>query len=222
MITRPTLPPLTPAEEAAGAYITAVVQGYSGPHHLAFFKHLLATLCARFPEGEIRVLVLGVYYGRDLSFLLHLAGKLHPGRAFHFIGVDKFNDAPCADWTDEARAAGNWLAAGFGRAPTYEAARGRLDAICPQNVTVSLVESDDATWLAGCRQNFHAAYLDTAHDYATVVRQIWQVVPLLVLGGILCGDDYSDRGTWGVVKAVTEKLPEHEVYGNWIWSASLG
>ena len=220
MTTHAPLPPLTAADEAAGAYITSVVPGYSGPQHLAYFKHLLDALTAGDYSPPIRVLVLGVYYGRDLCFLFHLIKTYHPQAQFDFVGVDKFNDQPCADWDNAAVSAGNWLAAGFGRAPTLAAATARLSALKPDNVTLSLVASDDAAWLAACRSQFDAIYLDTAHDYATVTRQIDQAAPLLTPGGILCGDDYSDRGTWGVIKAVTEKLPAHRVFGQWIWEAS--
>lgn len=60
-------------------------------------------------------------------------------------------------------------------------------------------------------------HLDADHGYDSVKRQILWALPLLASGGVLCGDDYSDR--WpGVVAAVRETLPSATVEHNmWIY-----
>jgi hypothetical protein len=53
-------------------------------------------------------------------------------------------------------------------------------------------------------------HIDADHNYHPVKEQIEWAKPLMVEGGIMCGDDYSHN--WpGVVQAVNETLPEHRV-----------
>jgi hypothetical protein len=61
-------------------------------------------------------------------------------------------------------------------------------------------------------------HLDADHGYQSVKAQILWAKKLLVPGGVLCGDDYSER--WpGVVEAVRETLPtatiEHYMWIYW-------
>lgn len=53
-------------------------------------------------------------------------------------------------------------------------------------------------------------HIDADHNYEPVKAQIEWAKPLMVQGGIMCGDDYAAR--WpGVVQAVNECLPAHHV-----------
>lgn len=53
-------------------------------------------------------------------------------------------------------------------------------------------------------------HIDADHNYGPVKGQVEWAKPLMVEGGIMCGDDYSSN--WpGVVQAVTETLPQHRV-----------
>lgn len=69
-------------------------------------------------------------------------------------------------------------------------------------------------------------HLDGAHDYGSVHRQIEGLKPLMVKGGIICGDDFltasaarTDLGG-GVERAVRESCPNFEQHGNfWVWVA---
>jgi predicted O-methyltransferase YrrM len=55
-------------------------------------------------------------------------------------------------------------------------------------------------------------HIDADHDYQPVKDQIVWALERLAPGGVLCGDDYSQR--WeGVMKAVDELLPDREVFG---------
>lgn len=67
-------------------------------------------------------------------------------------------------------------------------------------------------------------HIDAAHDYASVKATIEALVPKLVQGGILCGDDFKtahvDRKDLdgGVERAVKETLPGFESVENfWVW-----
>lgn len=67
-------------------------------------------------------------------------------------------------------------------------------------------------------------HVDAAHDYDSVKRTIELLLPLLVNGGVLCGDDYAsahagraDLGG-GVQRAVDELLTGRGSAGNfWYW-----
>lgn len=53
-------------------------------------------------------------------------------------------------------------------------------------------------------------HIDADHNYEPVKAQIEWAKPLMVKGGVMCGDDYSSN--WpGVVQAVNEALPAHHV-----------
>lgn len=67
-------------------------------------------------------------------------------------------------------------------------------------------------------------HLDASHDYASVVGALRLVIPRLVPGAIVCGDDYVNACKTrldldgGVERAVCEIFPAHQVSGNlWWW-----
>lgn len=218
--------PLTADDYARIHEIATRVPGWSDARHYAFFKQLVPQLKrlarARAQPGEEvrpRLLMLGVYHGRDLAFLLDLAHRYHFGR-LDLTGVDKFSDTPCADWPADKHAL-SWHAAGFGEAPSLDRAAFHLERM-RHGATLHLVREPDQQYLDQVRgTTFDAVYLDTAHDYETVARQLRQVVKVCHEHTILCGDDYSDEGTWGVRRAVSEAFDRHSLHAGWIWQASF-
>jgi hypothetical protein len=202
-----TKPEMTPEDSRRMEAIRQTVVGYSEGAHYAFFKHLLASAPIK------RLLILGVYHGRDIAYLMDIARTL--GRPLKVVGVDKFSDDFCEDWPKERQSL-NWQQAGFGTSPSFESAQAHL-ARLGFSEDVTLIKQHDEIFLASCSDRFDAIYIDTSHDYNTVVRQIRQTVGLLTDDGLLCGDDYSDQGTWGVKRAITEFVPGHVVFANWIW-----
>ncbi len=67
-------------------------------------------------------------------------------------------------------------------------------------------------------------HIDACHDYESVKRTIKALLPRVIVGGIICGDDYltacDERKdlNGGVMRAVKELLPDHYNIGNlWIW-----
>jgi Methyltransferase domain len=187
--------------------IRQTVAGYSEGAHYAFFKHLLASAPIK------KLLILGVYHGRDVAYLMDAARAL--GRSLQVVGVDKFSDDFCQDWPKERHSL-NWQQAGFGTSPSFEAAQANIARLGFSD-RVTLIKERDEVFLASCSDRFDAIYIDTSHDYDTVARQIRQTVGLLTDDGLLCGDDYSDQGTWGVKRAINEFVPGHVVFANWIW-----
>lgn len=54
-------------------------------------------------------------------------------------------------------------------------------------------------------------HIDADHTYEAVRDQIEWAKPLMVEGGVMCGDDYA--ASWpGVVQAVNQTLPAHHVH----------
>ncbi len=204
---------LTPADSLRVDQISSEIIGYSGALHYGFFKWLLAN------QGIKSLLILGVYHGRDIAFMLDILTRYHLGRKFAITGVDKFEDAACADWPEEKRGL-DWKAAGFGEAPTLEKARANLLERAG-DIPVYLNRADDAEWLKTETRRFDAVYLDTAHDYATVKRQLAQIPRVCHENTLLCGDDFSNDGTWGVKRAVEESFSEYTIWGDWIWSSEF-
>lgn len=194
-------------------YINSRIPGWSGPAHYTFFEAVLSQPWVR------DLLIVGVYQGRDIAYLLDVAARHHPGRKLRIVGVDKFSDTPCDDWPDDRRGM-DWRAAGFGEAPSVSRAWVNLhEFINPvrDNVSITLIPGDDAEYLATTVHEFDFAYLDTAHDEQTVARQLGQVGRVTRQNAIIAGDDYSDAGTWGVKRAVSAGTVKHGVFANWIW-----
>jgi hypothetical protein len=202
-----TKPDMTAEDSRRMESIRQTVPGYSEGTHYAFFKHLLANAPIK------KLLILGVYHGRDIAYLVDIARAL--GRPLQVTGVDKFSDDFCADWPKERQSL-NWQQAGFGTSPSFEAAQANLARLGFSD-HVTLIKERDENFLASCSDSFDAIYIDTSHDYDTVARQIRQTAGQLTDDGLLCGDDYSDQGTWGVKRAISEFLPGHVVFANWIW-----
>lgn len=201
----------TEDDSARVAFLVRMIPGWSGAQQYAFFKQLLGS-------GVREVLMLGVYRGRDLAFLLDIAARYHPGVFFRFTGIDKFDAGPCADWPQEHRGK-SWEEAGYGKPPSATAALANTNALKGSN-EVWIGKSDDLKWLQTCGKFYDAVYLDTSHDYGTVAAQIGSVGLVCHEETIICGDDFSNRGTWGVKRAVEEGFRAHQVLFDWLWISS--
>ena len=185
------------------------VHGYGTVKQFSFFNAVMAKFRIR------KVLLVGVYMGRDASFILNAANHLNID--LNFTGVDKFSDDFCEDWPEEMKGK-SWSEAGFGTCPNIEATLENLSSVGFDNV--NLIKQRDEDYLSRCQEVYDLIYLDTSHDYETVLRQLNQVENLIHPNTIIAGDDYSDRDTWGVIKAVKENTTEHGVHMDWVWYTS--
>ena len=67
------------------------------------------------------------------------------------------------------------------------------------------------------------AHIDASHDYPSVKTELLALLPLVVDGGVLCGDDFEDGATaaagldGGVERAVREVLPGCRNDGSFWW-----
>ena len=203
--------------------IMATVPGYSDLRHYDFFSKLL--------ERPVHsLLMLGVYHGRDICFLMNILKHRQPEREFFITGVDKFTNSPCDDWTPEERTR-SWQLNGFGPPPTLEKCIANLKRYNNLNVTLDLHQNFDIAWFNeqmhklsngdSSFRNYDVIYLDAAHDETSVVSQLIHCRPHCHEFTILCGDDYDkDRG-WGVIDAVDKSFSKREIFHGSIWQSSV-
>jgi hypothetical protein len=108
----------------------------------------------------------------------------------------------------------------------YATFQANINALTAGNVQV--YREDCFTFLARFAEPVKLAHIDAAHDYGSVARTLRALLPLVVPGGILCGDDYltahagRDDLQGGVERACRELLPGHTHQGNlWAWRRPL-
>jgi predicted O-methyltransferase YrrM len=89
---------------------------------------------------------------------------------------------------------------------------------------VQIERRDCFEFIAALREPIKFCHVDASHDYASVKRTLEMVAPIVVDGGIICGDDYVSAGLHrtdlggGVERACREVLPDHFSAGNfWFW-----
>ena len=191
--------------------IASKVPGWSRLNHYLFFRSMVEAT-------DIQcVLIVGVYHGRDICFLLDARNKFAEFHHLAIHGVDKFNDTECADWLPTAKGK-TWEENQYGPPPTIKAA---AENICPhlrRKGEVKLIQQPDEDYLATTENKFDLIYLDSSHDYETVARQLVQVRRLCAgASTIIAGDDFNDEGTFGVKKAVTEAFGAVATLGGLIW-----
>jgi hypothetical protein len=94
-----------------------------------------------------------------------------------------------------------------------------------KNYTV--VKEDCIEWLQTFNEYVKFIHIDASHDYDSVAETIRLILPNMVNGGIICGDDFIHSNinrhdlNGGVEKAVRELLPGFQTRGNlWNWVSS--
>jgi Methyltransferase domain len=161
-----------------------------------------------FPDGSWFVEV-GCYLGRSICSLGEVVREA--GLDAHIVGVDTaLGSGP--EGRDDHDAHGPAVAHGGG---TFAGLLHRNIIGCGLADTIQLVISDSV----GAAQLFADGslawvHIDARHDYASVVADIEAWAPKVQPGGWLSGDDYHAEWWPGVVRAVSEVLPDA---GPW-WS----
>ena len=104
----------------------------------------------------------------------------------------------------------------------YHTFIGNIGHLTKGNVEVHRIDCFD--FLKTFHQPVKFCHLDAAHDYATVKRTLELLKPLVVPGGVLCGDDHNSANKnradldGGVERACTEIFPAYNALANlWIW-----
>lgn len=191
------------------------VPGYSWFAHYLFFESLLHN----YPKLN-KFLLLGVYHGRDLAFILDILSRSQRTE-FTLVGVDWFEDKASADWPEHLKDK-NWEATGFGPAPKRKTSAKNAQHFCPEWVDFDVCQCEDERYLALSKQQgaiFDFVYLDTSHDFETVNRQLQQIRSITHKESIVCGDDYRDVPRWGVKQAVADNFTDWKVWDNQAWYA---
>jgi hypothetical protein len=182
------------------------IRGWSNAAHYLFFKSWLDA----FPEAK-SVLIVGVYLGRDISFMLDAAGS----RPLNVTGVDKFNAEPCDDWPKE-KLGMTWEEAFNCPPPDKDKAMENIDPT--HNHTVTLIKADDKDWLESATGAYDLIFLDASHEYASINRQIRASHKLCHPFTIVSGDDYANvQPGWGVEDAVKASFKSHYHLDYRIW-----
>jgi Methyltransferase domain len=191
--------------------INDVCRGWSTPEHWAFFEQLFG----RHPSLR-DVCILGVYDGRDIAYMATILRRLER-TGYGITGVDMFADGPLPDWPP-GKIGLTWEQAGFGPAPVRERALDNLTRL-GLHEGVTLVRSDAVAFLQSTDRLFDFIYIDTSHDYETTVAHIRASLPCMAPGGVIGGDDFSDKGTWGVRRAVRDCFSRFRDHKEMIWIA---
>lgn len=193
--------------------ISRNIRGWSIVHHYWFFK---AWMDAFYEEGRpLRILIVGVYLGRDISFMLDAAGN----RPIEITGVDKFNAEPCDDWPKEKLHL-TWEEAFNCPPPDIEKAKANFAPYKGNHHKVELIKADSKEWLAGANGAYDLVFLDGSHEYASISREIRESHKLCHPFTIVSGDDYADvQPGWGVTEAVKEAFKFHHHINYRIWFA---
>jgi hypothetical protein len=203
---------ITLQDAARIAAINCAIPGWSDNKQYAFFKWVLAE-----KPDAVDFLILGVYHGRDIAYLLDVAARYHPSREIRVVGVDKFNAEPCADWPEEKMTL-SWERAGFGFPPSLDRASENLARYSAAARTKTiLIKREDHAFLAETKMLFDVVYVDTSHDYKSVKRVMGLLPNVCREETLIAGDDFTDENNWGVKSAVGDSFASHGVFANWIW-----
>jgi len=87
----------------------------------------------------------------------------------------------------------------------------------------TIVKDDCIVYLASLKESIKFCHIDASHEYSSVKKTLELLLPNMVEGGVLCGDDYIYAGlnrldlNGGVERAVKELLPEHKAIANFWW-----
>ena len=95
-----------------------------------------------------------------------------------------------------------------------------MNTLTKQNYTV--VKKDCIEWLNNYNESIKFIHIDASHEYESVFQTIQLVLPNMVKGGIICGDDFLSANInkhelhGGVERAVRELLPNFKNIKN-LW-----
>ncbi len=108
------------------------------------------------------------------------------------------------------------------RRDVYKKFIDNMNYLTRKNYTV--VKEDCNIWLQHFNEPIKFCHIDACHDYDSVARTINLVLPKMVKGGIICGDDFQSAHinrhdlNGGVERAVRELLPGFENHKDiWYW-----
>lgn len=163
----------------------------------AFYDMLIATL-----PPQSKVLEMGVFFGRGMIYLAEHS-------EFEVYAVDQFDlDVMC--YRSDAIQT---------NADMYGAVlKNVFDRNLQRRITLIALSSERASKLFA-DQSLDCVFIDGAHGYEDVIRDISYWRSKVKPGGFISGDDYAEP--WGVIKAVDELFPERLLMENGTWYQKL-
>lgn len=99
-----------------------------------------------------------------------------------------------------------------------------MNTLTKQNYSV--IKDDCLLWLQSYNEKIKFCHIDASHEYESVYKTIELLLPNIVSGGILCGDDFATANIGrtdlhgGVERAVREHFPDCKTLSNgnlWYW-----
>jgi Methyltransferase domain len=193
--------------------VNKVCIGYSKPVHWKFFHWLMKRKPCR------NILVIGVYYGRDMAYICSAKYAVEAtAEQWHITGVDLFEDAATPDWPEQLKSK-TWIDAGLGPAPTLKNATNNLEQL-GFSKEITLLQARGEDYLKNAQQSFDFIYIDSSHDYQTTAETIALAKDRLSPTGAIAGDDYFDLENYRVESAVKDAFIRHSIFGGYIWHAT--
>jgi hypothetical protein len=89
-----------------------------------------------------------------------------------------------------------------------------------------IIKDDYLNWLKTYNEKIKFCHIDASHEYDSVYKTIELLLPNVISGGILCGDDFATANIGrkdlhgGVERAVREHFPDCKTLSNgnlWYW-----
>ena len=170
---------------------------------------VLADTVEKVKNLEGKIIEIGCWEGRST---IALANAIHPEVLYAVDtwegNYDENPNHPTVHWAKER--------------DIYLEFRNNIQELTKGNVFPN--KMDCFLYLASLQDKVKFCHIDASHDYVSVKQTIRMLLPKLVPGGILCGDDYCtahagrDDLQGGVEKAVREMCPGYVVVENfWYW-----
>jgi len=104
----------------------------------------------------------------------------------------------------------------------YNIFKNNMDTLTKCNYEI--VKKDCIEWLKTYDKPIKFCHIDASHEYESVYKTIELVLPKMIKGGIICGDDFFNANMGrtdlhgGVERAVRELLPDFKNINNlWFW-----
>ena len=168
---------------------------------------------ATFAEGSTFVEV-GCYLGRSLCSLADVVAA--SGRDFTVVGIDTCQGSGAEGRSDEDA---HGAAVEYGGGTFAGLLHRNLIACGVADDVHLLVSSSPRAADLFADGSLTWVHLDARHDYDSVVTDIEAWAPKVAPGGWLSGDDYDDLCWPGVVRAVTDRLPDAHGWltAQWRW-----
>ena len=166
---------------------------------------------AFFPDGS-RFVEVGTYLGRSLCSLAEVVRL--SAKDINVIGIDTCRGSGAEGWRKKdyhARAVEEGGGTFAGRLHKNVIECGFDDIL-----TLVIADSVNASRLFA-DASIEWVHLDAKHDYESVSADINAWLPKIKVGGWLSGDDYESVKWPEVVRAVSQLLPEAQVWGNQQW-----